>query len=123
MNIWDSWAGWYRNARALGAAASIFIAIITMQLLRCDPMVSRENIYGRVIMVEAEGLQPFGEGEPQSRVLVLTSDSLKVRVILPPPVPVEGNFIPLIAEHYKKGDTLYFPDQLKWRMDGPGPGQ
>ena len=123
MNIWDSWAGWYRNARALSAAVALFVAIFTMQILRCNPVVSRENIFGQVVTVEAEGLHPFGDGEPLSRVLVLTPDSLEVRIMLPPPVPMVGNAIPLIAEHYKKGDTLYIPDQLKWRMDGPGPGR
>jgi hypothetical protein len=119
MNIWDSWAGMYRNTRAMGAAVAMLIAIVTMQVLRCDPMVSRENVSGVVLLVEVEGLQPYGDGEPQSRVVVITSDSVKVRLLLPPPVPVAGDAIPLLAEHFKKGDTLYSLDRQKWRMDGP----
>ena len=123
MNIWDSWAGWYRNSRALGAALAMLIAIVTMQLLRCNPMESRENISGVVLVVEARDLTGFSNGESQSRVLVATPDSLKVRLLLPPPVPEVGNLIPLVAEHYKKGDTLYFLDHQKWRMHGPLQGQ
>jgi len=123
MNIWDSWAGIYRNTRAIGAAVAMLVAIVTMQLLRCDLMVERDVVSAVVVEVEAEGLQPFGKGEVQSRVLVSTPDSLKVRLLLPPPVPMVGNLIPLVAEHYKKGDIRYFLDHRKWRMEGPGPGQ
>jgi len=123
MNIWDSWAGWYRNSRALGAAVAMLIAIVTMQLTRCNPLENRENITGVIISVEAEDLQPFSNGERQSRVLVATPDSFKVRLLLPPPVPMVGDLIPLVAEHYKKGNTLYYLDQQKWLMDGPLQGQ
>ena len=109
----------YRNTRAIGAALAMLIAILSMQLLRCNPMEERENISCVVVAVEAEGLQPLGNGQPQSRVLVSTPDSLKVRLMLPPPVPVVGDLVPLVAEHYKKGDTLYTLDHQKWLMEGP----
>ncbi len=120
MNIWNSWAVMHRNARAVGAALALLIAIVAMQLLRCDPMVGRENISGLVLQVEAEGLHPLGDGEPQSRVIVVMPDSVKVRLMLPPPVPQVGDAIPVVTEHYKKGKTLYSLDHQKWRMHGPG---
>jgi len=120
MNIWNSWAVMHRNARAIGAALALLIAIVAMQLLRCDPVVSLEHVSGLVLQVEAEGLHPFGDGAPQSRVLVVMPDSAKVRVMLPPPVPKVGDSIPLVVEHYKKGNPLYSLDHQKWRMHGPG---
>lgn len=116
MSIWNHWAKMHRNARALGAAFMMLIAIVTMQLVRCDPMESRENIPGEVTTVEAEGL---GQKKDQSRVVVVTADSVKIRLLLPPPVPIVGNVIPLVAEHYKKRDTLYYLDREKWQMHGP----
>ncbi len=94
----------------------LLVAILVMQLTRCDPMVSRENFWAVVILVEAEGL---GDKGLQSRVVVITPDSLKVRLILPPPVPVAGDLIPLVVEHYKKRDPWYFLDRQKWLMEGP----
>ena len=109
----------YRNARAIGAALALLVAILSMQLLRCNPMVERVNISCVVVAVEAEGLHPMDNAEAQSRVLVSTPDSLKVRLLLPPPVPVVGDLIPVVAERYKKGDTLYALDHQKWLMEGP----
>ncbi len=121
MNIWNLWAISYRNARALGAALSMLIAILVMSSLRCNPVVEKANIHGLVVTIEAEGLHPFGDGEAQSRVLVATSDSTRVRLFLPPPVPKVDDVIPLVVERYKKGDSIYSVDLLKWRAEGPGP--
>ena len=119
MGIWNFWARHHRNARALGAGVAIFGAIFAMSLLRCNPMIERVEISGVVLAVEAENLRPLGEGEPQARVLVAAEDSVQIRLFLPPPVPKIGDKIPLIAEHYKKGDSLYHLDQQKWRLTGP----
>ncbi len=118
--IWSYWATYFRNARALGAAVSIFIAIGAMSLLRCNPMIDKVNTSGVVTAIEAEGLHPFNDGEAQSRVLIMTADSTKVRLLLPPPIPAVGSVIPIVVEKYKKGDSRYYLDLLKWRMDGPG---
>jgi hypothetical protein len=40
-------------------------------------------------------------------------------MFLPPPVPRPGDFIRLNAEHYQKGNTEYFLDEEKWRIEGP----
>ncbi len=119
MDFWNSLAVMYRNSRGIGAALFLFIAIIAMQWQRCNPMELRENISCTVVQIEAEGLQSPGFPELQSRVLVSTPDSVKVRLLLPPPVPMVGDLIPIVAEHYKKGDTLYFLDRQQWLMDGP----
>ena len=117
--IWNSWAISYRNARGMAAAAVLLLAILAMLSLRCNPMVSREDVLGLVLEVEAEGLDPFGQAAPQSRVLVAVRASVEIRIFLPPPVPRPGHFIPLKVELYKKGDRQYYLDQEKWRLDGP----
>jgi len=118
MRFWDAWARSYRNARALGALAVIVLAILSMLSLRCNPLEGRDAVLGLVLEVEATGLRPTGEGEPMSRVLVAVPDSAEVRLMLPPPVPKRGDFVPLIAERYKKGTVEYFPDDAAWRTEG-----
>ena len=117
--IWNAWAISHRNARGMAAAAAILLAVLAMLSLRCNPMVSREDVLGLVLDVEAEGLRPLGEGEVQCRVLVAVRDRVEIRLLLPPPVPRPGHFIPLKAELYKKGNRQYYLDQEKWRLDGP----
>ncbi len=90
-----------------------------MSLLRCNPMIEKNPVSGIVVVIEAEGLHPFDEVQPQSRVLVATPDSIKIRLLLPPPVPKVGTTVPLIVEHYKKGEPIYYLDRLKWTMEGP----
>ncbi|MDX2472549.1 MAG: hypothetical protein QNL91_02480 [Candidatus Krumholzibacteria bacterium] len=119
MNIWNSWAFHYRNARGMAVAGILLLAIVAMLSLRCNPMVGREDILGLVLEIEAEGLHPLGDGESMSRVLVAVQDSLEVRLLLPPPVPRPGHFIPLKVESYKKGNQEFYLDQEKWRIDGP----
>ena len=119
MKILDAWARSYRNARALGALAVIVLAILSLLSLRCNPVVGRDEVLGLVLEVQAEGLRPTGEGEYLSRSLVATPDSLEVLLLLPPPVPRPGDFVPLIAERHKKGDTAYYPDLENWRLHGP----
>ena len=119
MNIWDLWAKSYRNTRAMGAAAVLLVAILSMLSLRCNPLTARDDVLGLVLEVEATGLHPLGASEVHSRVLVATPDSSEVRIFLPPPVPRPGDFIPLVAERYKKGNVEYFLHQDKWRIEGP----
>ncbi len=119
MNIWDSWAFQYRNARGLAAAAMMLFAILAMLSMRCNPVVDRQEVLGLVLEVEAEGLRPMGDGVPQARVILAVPDSVEIRLLLPPPVPRPGHFIPLKVELYKKGDRHYYLNHEKWRLDGP----
>ncbi len=119
MGLLDSWARNYRNARGLSVAIAFLGATLFLASLRCNPMVLRETVLGRVLEIEAEGLHPLESSEPRSRVLVITPDSTIIRLLLPPPVPRIGDVIPLTAEHHKKGDIDYFLDLQKWRIDGP----
>ncbi|MBU8871452.1 MAG: hypothetical protein KOO60_11360 [Gemmatimonadales bacterium] len=100
-------------------AVVLILAILSMLSLRCNPMVQRKNVLGLVLEVEEEGLHPLGTTEPNSRILAATPDEIEIRLLLPPPVPRPGDFIPLTVEYYKKGNFEYFLNLEKWRIDGP----
>jgi hypothetical protein len=119
MNIWNSWATAYRNARGLGAAAVLLLAILSLLSLRCNPLVDRASVLGLVLAIEEEVVRPLGEGVPQARILVATPDSTEILLLLPPPVPRGGDFVPLTVERYKKGNVEYGLDLERWRRDGP----
>jgi len=118
VGIWNYWAKNYRNARGIGAAFAMLIAIMMMLSTRCNPMVDQKNILSLVVEIEAFDVHPLGTTESSTRVIVATPDSNNVRIFLPPPKPKIGDFVPLIAEHYKKGNIEYFVDQQKWRTEG-----
>ena len=116
-----NWPASYRNARAIGAAAVLLLAILSLLSLRCNPMVGRDAVLGLVLEVEAEGLAPFDNGQVMSRVLLAVADpdTAQVRILLPPPVPRPGDFVPLLCEKYKKGNVEYLLDHEQWLIEGP----
>jgi len=97
----------------------LLLAILSVLSVRCNPKVGRENVLGLVLEIEAVGLPPQDDGGPQARVLVAAVDTVQVTILLPPPVPRPGDFIPLIAEYYRKGNVDYFLDLEKWQIEGP----
>ncbi len=119
MNVWNYWPTHYRNARAMGAALAMLVAILSMLSLRCNPMVGRESVVGLVLVIEAEGLHSPNGGVARSRVVLAVADSTEITVFLPPPVPRVGDFVPLTAEIYKKGNIAYYLDAEKWLIEGP----
>ncbi len=121
IEIPESFAFSYRNARGLGAAAALLLAIVMMSALRCNPVVDHGKVLGLVLEIEAEGLTPFGDGQVMSRVLMAVAepDTGKVRILLPPPVPHTGDFVPLKYELHRKGDIEYRLDHERWLIEGP----
>ncbi|HPF70589.1 MAG TPA: hypothetical protein PLQ13_07980 [Candidatus Krumholzibacteria bacterium] len=125
FEIPDSLAAGHRNARALGAALVLLVAIIVMGALRCDPVVKSRSVPGLVLTVEAVGLEgPEGAG-PHSRVLLAVAepDTGRLRLLLPPPVPRPGDFVPLRCEMHRKGRADYALDRERWLIDGPAQAQ
>ena len=118
MNFWNTWARYHRNARALAAAAAMLVAILAMASLRCNPMTHREQVLGLVVAIEAEVLKDVATCELRTRVLAATPDSTEIRLLLPPPIPRLGDFIPLAAEYYRKGNIEYYLEIQKWRTGG-----
>jgi hypothetical protein len=100
-------------------ASAVVLVGLSLLSLRCNPMVDRYPVQGLVLQVEAENVLPPEGGAPQARVLLAVVDTAQVRINLPPPVPDPGHFVPLIAEHYRKGDVEYLLDLEKWRSEGP----
>lgn len=114
----DSWARSYRNARAMGAAIVLLIAILAMLSLRCNPVTDRDEALGLVVKIEATGLRDVATGEPRTRVIAVAPDSVEIRLLLPPPVPKPGDFVPLRLERHRKGDVDYLLDVQRWRTEG-----
>jgi hypothetical protein len=118
LKIWDYWARNYRNVRGIGVALVMFAAILSMLSMRCNPVVDQKEILSIVVEIEAYDVHPLGTTESNTRVIVATPDSSDVRIFLPPPKPKVGDFVPLTAEYFKKGNIEYFVDQQKWRTEG-----
>ena len=100
------------------AAIVLLLVALSLLSLRCNPMTGRKNVLGLVLEIEAEGIPPLDGGAPQARVLIAAVDSTEITILLPPPVPRPGDFIPLIAEYHQKGDVVYSLDLEKWLLEG-----
>ncbi len=74
---------------------------------------------GLCLEVRAENVARDKDGAPLARVLVATPDSTDIEVLLPPPVPRVGDFIPLQAERHRKGPADYRLDLARWTANGP----
>lgn len=72
-----------------------------------------------MVTVEETGLRPPGSQAPHSRVLVMTPDSVEIRMLLPPPVPDVGDGIPLVVEVHRRSSEDYSLDGQAWRIEGP----
>jgi hypothetical protein len=119
MDIKNIWAKIRSYTKVIVAVLAVVLVGLSLLSLRCNPMVDRKDVQGLVLEIEDEGILPPEGGSPQARVLMAVVDTIKVRVLLPPPVPAPGNFIPLIAEHYRKGNVEYLLDLEKWQAEGP----
>lgn len=119
MDIKNIWAKIRSHARIIGAVIAVVLVGLSLLSLRCNPMVDRNYLQGLVLEVEAEGVLPPEGGAPQARVLMAVVDTTQIRILLPPPVPQPGHFVPLIAEHYRKGNVEYLVDLEKWQAEGP----
>ena len=117
----DSWAASHRNTRGLAAAFLLLLGIGAMLLLRCDPVRERRSVAGLVLAVEATGLAGPGDGRAMARVrlAVAEPDSGELVILLPPPVPRRGDFVPLRCEIHRRGDTSYELDRERWLIEGP----
>jgi hypothetical protein len=105
-----------RTRLAIGA---FLLAGCTLISLTYNPKVRCEHVPGLVLEIEAEGLHPAEGVPPHTRVLVAVGDSSQTHVLLPPPVPRPGHFIPMKAEHYHKGNVEYSLDLETYRLEGP----
>lgn len=118
-NLRDLLVGKMTNLRTRIAVAVLLLAACTLCSLRCNPMVGSEMVPGLVLEIDAVGILSDEEIGPQSRVLIAVGDSTETHILLPPPVPRPGHFIPLKAEYFQKGNVEYSLDLEKWLVEGP----
>jgi hypothetical protein len=102
------------------ALAAVLLVVSSLLALQFNPKVGSEAVPGLVLEIEALGLEPAEAGTgPQSRVLIAVGDSSQTHILLPPPVPLPGHFIPLKAEYFRRGNVEYSLDMKKWLAEGP----
>lgn len=99
--------------------AVVLLAACSLLSLQCNPSVGTKRVPGLVLEIEAVGIPSENEGPPRSRVLLAVGDSSETHILLPPPVPLPGHFIPLEAEYFRKGNVEYTLDLKKWLAEGP----
>jgi hypothetical protein len=76
------------------------------------------EVLGLCLEVKAENVARDKDGAPLARVLVATPDSVDVEILLPPPVPRVGDFIPLHATRHRVGPADYRLDSVRWKAEG-----
>ena len=108
--------GGTRTRLAIGA---VLLAACILISLTYNPKVGSEYVPGLVLEIEAEGLHPSEDlVEPHARVLVAVGDSSETHILLPPPVPRPGHFIPMKADYYHKGNVEYSLDLETYTLEG-----
>ena len=101
------------------AGAVLVVAVLAVLSTFRNPVVGRANVIGLCLEVKGENVARDGEGRPLARVLVATPDSTDVELLLPPPLPRPGDFVPLLVDEYKRGNKDYAVDSAKWAAEGP----
>lgn len=109
------------SRRLIVAIVGVVLVIAVMAILSQfrNPVVARATVLGLCLEVKAEQVSVDAQGAPLARVLVATPDSTEVELMFPPPVPRPGDFLPLVADRYKKGNVSYEVNVEKWRAEGP----
>lgn len=101
------------------AIGAILLAVCVLISLTYNPKVGSEYVPGLVLEIEAEGIHPADLTEPHARVLVAVGDSSETHILLPPPVPRPGHFIPMKADYFHKGNVEYSLDLATYTVEGP----
>ena len=109
------------SRRLIAAIACVVLVVAVLAVLSQfrNPVVGRANVLGLCLEVKAEQVSVDAQGAPLARVLVATPDSTEVELLIPPPVPRTGDFLPLVVDRYKKGNVSYDVDAVRWRAEGP----
>jgi|GEM_PF-3709449 len=101
------------------AGGVLLLAVSSLVSFTCNPVVRDARVPGLVLEIDALGIVPEGELQPHARILIAVGDSSQTHILLPPPVPRPGDFIPLLAKVHRKGDIDYSLDLEKWVREGP----
>lgn len=109
------------SRRVVLASAGVVLVMAVLAVFSTfrNPVVARVATLGMCLEVKAENASVGSQGEALARVVIATPDSTELELLLPPPVPRPGDFMPLIADKYKKGNVAYAIDAAKWVAEGP----
>lgn len=107
------------SLRTRAVVAGVLLVSCSVLSLQFNPSVGTKHVPGLVLEIDELGIPPQGEGALQSRVLIAVGDSSQTHILLPPPVPRPGHFIPLKAEYFRKGNVEYTLDLEQWHAVGP----
>lgn len=107
------------SKRSRMIAAGALAAVVLALGIATRPQVSEVTLQGLILEIEAENILSEESGLPHTRVLIAVGDSTETQLLLPPPVPEIGHFVPLREGYTWNGDVKYTLDQEKWRLHGP----
>ncbi|MBM4130752.1 hypothetical protein FJ250_06955 [bacterium] len=99
--------------------AVVVVAVLAVLSAFRNPVVGSASVLGLCLEVKAENVARDDQGRALARVLVATPDSTDVELLLPPPLPRPGDFLPLVVDEYKRGNKDYAVDAAKWAAEGP----
>lgn len=106
-----------RSARI--TAGSALLATFVLLGIVCRPQPSEVTVQGLVLAVEARDILLEETGPPHCRVLIAVGDTTETTLLLPPPVPDPGHFVPLDQVRDWRGRVGYELDEEKWLAIGP----
>ena len=106
-----------RHAK-ITAGSAILVTFVLLGIV-CRPQPSEVTLQGLVLAVEAENILLEETGPPHCRVLIAVGDTTETTLLLPPPVPDIGHFIPLAQNRDWRGRVGYELDEEKWLAVGP----
>lgn len=113
-------AGDRSSLKTRAVLAAVLLVVCSVVSLQFNPSVGDKMVPGLVLEIDSVGIQADDEYGLRSRVLVAVGDSSQTHILLPPPVPLPGHFIPLKAEFFRKGNVEYSLNLEKWLAEGPG---
>jgi hypothetical protein len=102
-----------RRARLVTGSACLVVLVALGIALK--PRPSTIPVQGLVLEIEARDILVEETGLPHCRVLIAVGDTTETTVLLPPPVPEVGHFIPL-KKKWREGYAL---DLETWNLRGP----
>ncbi len=102
-----------RRARVVAGSACLVVLVALGIALK--PRPSTIPVQGLVLEIEARNILDEETGLPHCRVLIAVGDTTETTMLLPPPVPKVGHFIPL----KKKWRDGYALDLETWYLKGP----
>lgn len=104
-----------RSRRGRIVAGSATLLFLVAAGIALKPRPTEIPVQGLVLAIEAQDILDEETGLPYCRALIAVGDTTETTLLLPPPVPEVGHFVPL----KKKWRTGYALDLETWNLKGP----